>query len=52
MDMDEVMAIIDEVPSEAYGNVLLSDRMREFYKTLLRKRYEDGILSLGSQHMR
>lgn len=46
IDMKKVVDIIDEVPAESYGNVLLSDRMRESHKMLLRKRYEDGFLPL------
>lgn len=45
-DMAAIEAIIDDVPTEAYGTVLLSDRMRESHKVLLRKRYEEGILPL------
>lgn len=46
VDMDVVDGIIDEVPTEAYGHVLLSDRMRQSHKALLRKRYEEGFLTL------
>ena len=39
-------ALIDSVPEEAYGIVLLSESMREEHKRLLRKRLEEGILPL------
>ena len=39
-------ALIDSVPEEAYGVVLLSESMREERKRLLRKRLEEGILPL------
>lgn len=43
VDMDEIDAIIDDVPEEAYGIVLLSDAMRESHKRLLRERLEKGF---------
>ncbi len=49
VNMSTVEAIIDEVPTEAYGIVLMSDRMREAHKVLLRKRYEEGFLPLLSR---
>ena len=48
VDMDAVDSIIDEVPEEAYGTILLSGRMRESHKRLLRMRYEEGFLPLSS----
>ena len=45
-DMGAIDALIDSVPEEAYGIVLLSESMREEHKRLLRKRLEEGILPL------
>ena len=47
VDMDAIDALIDSVPEEAYGIVLLSDSMRAEHKRLLRKRLEEGILPLS-----
>ena len=44
--MSAIDALIDSVPEEAYGVVLLSESMREERKRLLRKRLEEGILPL------
>lgn len=46
VDMGAIDALIDSVPEEAYGIVLLSDSMRAEHKRLLRKRLEEGILPL------
>ena len=46
VDMSAIDALIDSVPEEAYGIVLLSDSMRAEHKRLLRKRLEEGILPL------
>ena len=46
VDMEAIDALIDSVPEEAYGIVLLSDSMRAEHKRLLRKRLEEGILPL------
>ena len=46
VDMGAIDALIDSVPEEAYGIVLLSESMREEHKRLLRKRLEEGILPL------
>lgn len=45
--MEAIDALIDSVPEEAYGIVLLSDSMRAEHKRLLRKRLEEGILPLS-----
>ena len=47
VDMEAIDALIDSVPEEAYGIVLLSDSMRAEHKRLLRKRLEEGILPLS-----
>ena len=44
VDMEAIDTLIDSVPEEAYGVVLLSESMREEHKRLLRKRLEEGIL--------
>lgn len=44
IDLDVVNAIIDSVPEESYGTVLMAEGMRKSHKTLLRTRYEQGIL--------
>lgn len=36
--------LIDSIPEEAYGIILMPDPVRTSHKTLLRKRYEEGIL--------
>ena len=46
VDMDAIDALIDSVPEEAYGIVLLSEPRRVEHKRLLRKRLEEGILPL------
>ena len=46
VDMEAIDGLIDSVPEEAYGVVLLSESMREEHKRLLRKRLEEGILPL------
>ena len=46
VDMEAIDTLIDSVPEEAYGVVLLSESMREEHKRLLRKRLEEGILPL------
>lgn len=47
VDMDEIDAIIDDVPREAYGRPLLSDAARASHKLLLRRRLDEGFASLG-----
>lgn len=44
LDMAAVDGIIDSVPMEAFGHILMSDAVRESHKMLLKKRYEEGIL--------
>ena len=44
IDLDVVEALIDQVPEEAYGRVLMTDEQRTSHKTLLRMRYEQGIV--------
>lgn len=39
-DMRAVEAIIDSVPTEAYGRIIMADAVRESHKKLLRKRLE------------
>lgn len=46
VDMGAVEALIDEVPEEAYGRVLLSDGVKQARKTLLRTRLEQGFMPL------
>lgn len=46
MDLGAVDAIIDDVPEEAYGHILMGDAVRESHKQLIRQRFEDGILPL------
>lgn len=46
IDMDAVDGLIDSVPEEAYGIVLMTDVVRESHKRLLRYRFEEGILPL------
>ena len=43
-DLAAIDQLIDSVPEEAYGTVVLSDAMRSSHKTLLRRRIEEGIL--------
>ncbi len=44
LDMAEVDAIIDSVPEEAFGHVLMTDAVRASHKELLRRRLKEGIL--------
>lgn len=44
--LDAVNALIDSVPGEAFGRIVLSDKVRESHKVLLRKRLEEGFLKL------
>lgn len=44
--MDAIDALIDSVPEEAYGIVLMPEPMRAEHKRLLRKRLQEGILPL------
>lgn len=46
VDMDAIDALIDSVPEEAYGIVLMPEPMRVEHKRLLRKRLQEGILPL------
>lgn len=46
VDMEAVDALIDSVPEETYGIVLLPEPMRTEHKRLLRKRLNEGILPL------
>lgn len=46
IDMDAVDGLIDSVPEEAYGIVLMTDVVRESHKRLLHHRFEEGILPL------
>lgn len=47
MDFDEVDALIDSVPEEAYGIPILPGAMRAEHKRLLRKRWEEGFLPIA-----
>lgn len=38
--------IIDEIPNEAFGIVLMTDVVKRSYKELLRYRFEKGIVPL------
>ena len=46
VDMQAIEAVIDDVPTEAYGHIIMSDAVRASHKTLLRKRLEEGFGSL------
>ncbi|MBQ9004000.1 MAG: HipA domain-containing protein [Eggerthellaceae bacterium] len=43
VDMSEVDALIDDVPTEAFGCTVLTDERREAHKKLLRYRLENGF---------
>lgn len=43
VDLHTIDAIIDDIPEEAYGTLLLSDAMRQSHKRLLRERLERGF---------
>lgn len=43
-DMEKIEAVVDSVPEEAFGTVIMDEGVRESHKVLLRKRYEEGIL--------
>ena len=44
VDMEAVCALIDSVPAEAFGRVLMTEGVRSSHKLLLRRRLEDGFL--------
>lgn len=46
IDFNEVDRIIDEIPNEAFGIVLMTDVVKRSYKELLRYRFEKGIVPL------
>ncbi|WP_302389706.1 HipA domain-containing protein [Eggerthella sinensis] len=46
VDMDEIDAIIDDVPGEAYGRAIISEAARESHKLLLRRRIDEGLAPL------
>ena len=46
LNMDAIDALVDDIPTEAFGHILMSDAMRASHKRLLRERYEQGILPL------
>lgn len=46
VNMNAIDALIDEVPEEAFGHTILSERMKESHKTLLRYRLEAGFNAL------
>lgn len=46
VDFDAIDEIIDDVPEEAFGVVLMTDAVRRSHKELLRYRFEKGIAPL------
>lgn len=46
LDLTAIDELINSIPEEAYGSILLSDSMREEHKHLLRKRWEEGFKPL------
>ena len=46
VDMSAIETLIDEVPEEAYGRVVLPDDVKQTHKTLLRTRLEEGFMPL------
>ncbi|MDO4443059.1 MAG: HipA domain-containing protein [Slackia sp.] len=44
VDISAIDEIIDSVPEEAYGTIVMSENMRASHKTLLRVRLERGIV--------
>lgn len=46
VDMNAIDTLIDEVPEEAYGRMVLPNGVKETHKTLLRNRVEQGFLPL------
>jgi hypothetical protein len=52
IDLDAVFALVDEVPEEAYGRVLMTEGQRTSHKRLLRLRYEEGILPAAERFER
>lgn len=44
VDLTKIGSLIDEVPEEAYGRVLMTPDQRASHKRLIRLRYEEGIL--------
>lgn len=46
VDFNEIDRIIDEIPNEAFGVVLMTDAVKRSHKELLRYRFEKGIVPL------
>lgn len=46
VDMHVIDALIDGVPEEAYGRIVLSEGVKQTHKTLLRTRLEEGLMPL------
>ena len=52
MDLETINAIIDDIPEEAYGHILMSDPVRASHKRLIQQRFEKGILPLYERQKR
>lgn len=52
IDLDAVFALVDEVPEEAYGRVLMTQEQRASHKRLLRMRYEQGVIPAAERMRR
>lgn len=48
VDFDAIDDLIDAIPEEAFGVVLMTDAVRRSHKELLRYRFENGIVPLLS----
>lgn len=46
IDVDKVDALIDEIPEEAYGRIVLSNGVKQTHKKLLHTRLEEGFMPL------
>jgi hypothetical protein len=44
IDLGMVDELVDQVPAEAYGRMLMTPEQRVSHKRLLHKRYEEGIV--------
>ena len=49
VSLDAISALIDEVPSEAYGRTLMTAGQRKAHKRLIALRYEEGILPAAAR---
>jgi hypothetical protein len=50
LDLDEIFALVDEVPNKAFGLDVIHEEQRAFYKGLLQETYREGLLPAIERH--